>query len=119
MVETKILPQAPVLVGERVLDDRATRFGKQIVERDFRMPNGEVLPILCVINRGMDPVIVFALTEHETVFWYTSFVLESTDGYLSYPEEVRNQDKPAKRLRGLNFSKKLVLRRELYRSSAN
>ena len=73
MVETKILPQAPVLVGERVLDDRATRFGKQIVERDFRMPNGEVLPILCVINRGMDPVIVFALTEHETVFLVHQF----------------------------------------------
>jgi ADP-ribose pyrophosphatase len=73
MSQINNLSPAPVLVDERVLDDRATIFGKQIVERDFRMSDGSVLPVLCVINLGMSPVIVFALTERRTVFLVNQF----------------------------------------------
>lgn len=73
MNETSSLLQTPVLVEERVLDDRAARFGKQVVERDFRMSDGEVCSFLCVVNPGADPVIIFALSERGTVFLVHQF----------------------------------------------
>lgn len=86
MGKTSNFPQAPVLVEERTLDDRAARFGKQIVERDFRMPDGKVFPILCVTSPGMDPVIVFAVTEDEqTVFLVNQFRFGVNDWVLELP----------------------------------
>lgn len=73
MNQPSSLSLAPVLVEERVIDDRATKYGKQIVERDFKMADGSVLSVLCVINQGMVPSIVFALTECETVFLVNQF----------------------------------------------
>lgn len=74
MKTKKDLPQqAPVLTGERVIDDRFARFGKRIVERDFKMPDGKTLPILCVSNAGMNPSIIFALTERGTIFLVNEF----------------------------------------------
>lgn len=85
MKENISFSHAPVLVEQRVLDDRATRFGKQIVERHFKMPDGEVLPILCVINLGMDPIIVFALTERGTVFLVNQFRFGISGWVLELP----------------------------------
>lgn len=73
MKKTRCLPQAPVLVRERVLDDRSAQFGKTVVERDFRMPGGNVVPILCISSPGMDPFIVFALTTRGTIFLVNQF----------------------------------------------
>jgi ADP-ribose pyrophosphatase len=67
------LPQAPVLVGERTIDDRYKRFGKLVVERDFRMPTGDVITMLCVDGGGLHPFITFAVTDAGTVILVKQF----------------------------------------------
>ncbi|TSC64441.1 MAG: NUDIX hydrolase [Parcubacteria group bacterium Gr01-1014_91] len=79
------VPNAPVFLGERVIDDRFARFGKRIVERDFKMPDGRVLPILCVSNSGMNPSIIFALTARETIFLVKQFRFGTNDWVLELP----------------------------------
>ena len=63
----------PVLVKERILDDRGTKFGKTIIERDFQMLNGETYPILCVSISGIVPVVIFPLTDRGTVLLLNQF----------------------------------------------
>lgn len=85
MKETRSLPQAPEFIAERVTDDRFARFGKTIVERDYRMPNGKVLPFLCTANPGADPVIIFAVTEVGTVFLVNQFRFATGEWTLELP----------------------------------
>lgn len=86
MKTKKDLPQqAPVLTGERIIDDRFARFGKRIVERDFKMPDGKTLPILCVSGAGMNPAVVFALTERGTVFLVHQFRFGTNSFVLELP----------------------------------
>jgi len=77
--------QAPKLVADRILNDTYARFGKVIIERDFQMPDGQVLPILCVANSGMDPFIIFALTEQKTVFLVNQFRFGTNEWLLELP----------------------------------
>lgn len=85
MDETKSLPQAPVFVGERVVDNRFARFGKTIVEFDYRMPGGKVLPFLCAVNSGADPAIIFAVTDDGSVFLVNQFRFATKEFVLELP----------------------------------
>ena len=81
----KGLPQAPVFVGERVVDERYARFGKKIVEFDYRMSNGKVLPFLCAVNPGADPIIIFAVTDDGNVFLVNQFRHATKEFVLELP----------------------------------
>lgn len=85
MNESKNPSQTPMLIEERILDDRAAKFGKQVVERDFRMPDGSVIPILCLANSGKDSNMIFALTERGTVFLVDQFRFGINDWVLELP----------------------------------
>lgn len=64
---------SPVLIKEEVIDSRAAKFGKLVIERHFQMPNGRVYPIVCVSSADIVPVIILALTEHNTMFLVNQF----------------------------------------------
>ncbi len=66
-------PPAPVLIEERSIDMRAARFGKHVVERDFKMANGKVFPILCVTAANIYPVILFPMTDRGTIYLLNQF----------------------------------------------
>lgn len=79
------VPQTPVFIEERVIDDRFTRFGKRVVERDYRMPNDTVFPILCITSPGMDPSIVFPVTKNKTVLLVNHFRFATNEWTLELP----------------------------------
>lgn len=60
---------APEFLRERVLDDRASKYGKTVIERDYRMPrNGKTISILLTTGGGhRDPYILFPLTDGDKV----------------------------------------------------
>lgn len=65
--------QLPVLIGERVIDDRYAKYGKGVVERDFKMPDGKVLPMICITSPQMNPIIIFAVTCDKEVLLVNQF----------------------------------------------
>jgi ADP-ribose pyrophosphatase len=75
----------PVLVGERIISDAFARFGKVAVEYDYRMSDGNVLPFFSVRNPGEDPVIIFAVTDANTVFLVNQFRFATNEFVLELP----------------------------------
>ena len=65
--------ELPVLVEDKILDARGAKFGKTIIERHFRMPDGKVFQILCVDDSGIVPVIIFPLTSKQTILLVHQF----------------------------------------------
>lgn len=86
MEKTIELPDVPVLVEERVVDDRAKKFGTTIIERDFRMPDGNTFSILCVDSTGNGPfVVIFPLTENDTVLLVNQFRFATNEWTIELP----------------------------------
>jgi len=59
--------QTPILLREEVVNDEAAPFGKVVLRRHFKFPDGSTRAILCMGTGGLMPVIVFAVTQNHTV----------------------------------------------------
>ncbi len=84
--EVNGLPQEPVLVAERVVDDRAARFGKIVIERDFQMPNGSIASFICVASPEIGPsILIFPLTTQRKVLLVNQFRFATNEWTLELP----------------------------------
>ena len=77
--------KAPVLVKDELLDGRGTKFGKTVIDRYFQMPNGKVIPILCITTSGVEPVIVFAISDEGKIFLIRQFRFGTNDWMIELP----------------------------------
>ncbi len=68
-----IIRKIPVFNGETVISEEYARFGKKVVVRSFETSDGKVLGFLCTVNPHADPAIIFAVTDHGTVFLVDQF----------------------------------------------
>ena len=63
----------PVYIKDVIVDDLDARFGKTVIRRHFRMPDGHTEEILCITGPEREPCIIFPLTTDNEVLLVRQF----------------------------------------------
>ena len=83
--KSAITSQWPELVKDEVLDERASKYGKTVINRHFRMPNGSIHEILCVSTSSLVPVIIFPVTRKGTVLFVNQYRFGTNESSIELP----------------------------------